>query len=321
MEGDPFREKPVQVALESWQELQAEIKQEISYPMDGKAVDFLKIVLEKDVEALRRRGKQFHEIIGGPVTVLPPDTRHVDYDVIPLTVADGCLYNCGFCRVKSDQPFMPRTPENILEQIEALKRFYARDLLNHNSLFLGQHDALHAGGDLLEFAAMKAYEIFEFERSYLKGSYLFFFGSVDSILRSEKKFFESLNHLPYFTYINIGLESADPATLATLKKPLSADKVGEAFSRMGEINQKYEKIEVTANFVFGNNLPLTHFDSLFDLIARRWAPSRNKGAFYLSPLMEGGMEERERRKELLRKYNQLKMESHLPTFLYLIQRL
>lgn len=321
MEGDPFREKPIQEALESWQELQAEIKEEISHPMDREPGDFLKIVLEKDEEALRQRGEQFHEIIGGPVTVLPPDTRHVDYDVIPLTVADGCLYNCGFCRVKSGQQFMPRTRENLLKQIEALKRFYARDLLNHNSLFLGQHDALHAGGDLLEFAAVKAYEIFEFQRSYLKGSYLFFFGSVDSLLHSGEKLFESLNRLPYFTYMNIGLESADPATLATLKKPLSAEKVGEAFLRMGEINRRYEKIEITANFVFGNDLPLTHFDSLFDLVARRWAPSRNKGAFYLSPLMGGGMGERERRKELLRKYTQLKMESHLPTFLYLIQRL
>ncbi|OGP71317.1 MAG: hypothetical protein A2W09_02460 [Deltaproteobacteria bacterium RBG_16_50_11] len=168
---------------------------------------------------------------------------------------------------------------------------------------------------------MKAYEGFEFERSYLKGPHLFLFGSVDSILHSEEKLFESLNRLPFFTYINIGLESADPATLATLKKPLSAEKVGEAFSRMGEINQRYEKIEVTANFVFGNDLPLTHFDSLFDLLARRWAPSHNKGAFYFSPLMEGGMRERGRRKDLLGKFNQLKMGSHLPTFLYLIQRL
>src|SRR4030042_1854020 len=95
----------------------------------------------------------------------------------------------------------------------------------------------------------------------------------------------------------------------------------DLISRMGERNRRYEKIEVTANFVFGNDLPLTHFDSLFSLLARRWAPSRHKGAFYLSPLMGGGMKEKERRKELLRKFNQLKIESHLPTFIYLIQRL
>jgi radical SAM superfamily enzyme YgiQ (UPF0313 family) len=255
------------------------------------------------------------------VTVLPPDTRHVDYDVIPLTIADGCLYHCGFCQVKSGKQFVRRTHENICGQIEDLKRFYGQDLPNYTALFLGQHDALHAGLDLIQFAAATAHELLEFRRSYLRNAYLFLFGSVDSLLRSQEKLFESMNRLPYSTYINIGLESADPATLSSLKKPISSEHVGEAFSRMGEINRRYEKIEVTANFVFGNDLPLTHFDSLFNLLARRWAPSRNKGAFYLSPLMGAGMKVRERRKALLRKFNQFKMESHLPTLIYLIQRL
>ena len=321
LEGDPFNERPVQSAMRSWQELRAEVKQWISDSMPKNLYNFLRIALEGDEEILNQRSRHFHEVIGGPVTVLPPDTRHVDYDVIPLTIADGCLYHCGFCRVKSGKNFVPRTRENICEQIENLKRFYGQDLPNYTSLFLGQHDALHAGSDLLQFAAAKAYELFELKQSYLKEAYLFLFGSVDSFLRSQEKLFESINRFPYSTYINIGLESADPATLSSLKKPLSAEKVGEAFSRMGEINRRYEKIEVTANFVFGNDLPLTHFDSLFNLLARRWAPSRHKGAFYLSPLMGGGIKERERRKELLRKFNQLKIESHLPTFIYLIQRL
>ncbi len=321
LEGDPFNERPVRSAMRSWQELRAEIEQRISQSMPKNLHNFLKIVLERDEDILSLRARQFHEVIGGPVTVLPPDTRHVDYDVIPLIIADGCLYQCGFCQVKSGKNFVPRTHENISEQIENLKHFYGQDLPNYSSLFLGQHDALHAGLDRLQFAAAKAYELFELKRSYLKDAYLFLFGSVDSFLRSEEKLFESINLFPYSTYINIGLESADPATLSSLKKPLSAEKVGEAFSRMGEINRRYEKIEVTANFVFGNDLPLTHFDSLFSLLARRWAPSRNKGAFYLSPLMGGGMKERERRKDLLRKFNQFKIESHLPTFIYLIQKL
>jgi radical SAM superfamily enzyme YgiQ (UPF0313 family) len=307
--------------MRSWQELRAEIKQRISQPMPENLNNFLKIILERNEEILSQRARHFHEVIGGQVTVLPPDTRHVDYDVIPLTIADGCLYHCGFCQVKSGKNFVPRTHENICEQIENLKQFYGQDLPNYSSLFLGQHDALHAGMELLQFAAAKAYELFELKRSYLKDACLFLFGSVDSFLRSEEKLFESINRFPYSTYINIGLESADPATLSSLKKPLSAEKVGEAFSRMGEINRRYEKIEVTANFVFGNDLPLTHFDSLFSLLARRWAPSRHKGAFYLSPLMGGGMKERERRKDLLRKFNQFKIESSLPTFIYLIQRL
>jgi len=321
LEGDPFNDRPVQSAVRSWQELRAEIRQEISRPIPRNLYNFLRTVLERDEKMLSERSRHFHEVIGGPVTVLPPDTRHVDYDVIPLTIADGCLYHCGFCRVKSRKNFLPRTRENIREQIENLKRFYDHDLQNYTSLFLGQHDALHAGSDLLQFAAEKAYEVFELKRSYLQNATLFFFGSVDSLLRSEEKLFESVNRLPYSTYINIGLESADPATLSSLKKPLSAEKVGEAFSRIGEINRRYEKIEVTANFVFGNDLPLTHFDSLFGLLVRRWAPSRHKGAFYLSPLMGGGIEEKERKKELLKKFRQFKTESRLPTFIYLIQRL
>ncbi len=321
LEGDPFGERPVQVAMDSLRKVRTEIKERISSPMPKNLHDFLKAVLEKDEETLDQRARHFHEFIGGPVTVLPPDTRHVDYNVIPLTIADGCLYNCGFCRVKTGKTFVPRSHQNIYEQIENLKRFYGQDLPNYNSLFLGQHDALHAGLDLLQFAAAKGYEFFEFNRSYLKEAYLFLFGSVDSFLQSQEKLFESINSLPYLTYVNIGLESADPATLSSLKKPLSAEKVGEAFSRMGETNRRYENIEVTANFVFGNDLPLTHFDSLFSLLARRWAPSRNKGALYLSPLMGAGMKARERRKELVRKFNHLKIESHLPTFIYLIQRL
>jgi hypothetical protein len=37
--------------------------------------------------------------------------------------------------------------------------------------------------------------------------------------------------------------------------------------------------------------------------------------------MDGKMKEREFRKEMLRKFKKLKIESRLPTFLYLIQRL
>jgi hypothetical protein len=94
-------------------------------------------------------------------------------------------------------------------------------------------------------AAKNAYEIFEFERSYLRGACLFLFGSVDSMIHPEEKLFEVLNNLPFSTYINIGLESNDSTTLETLKKPVSVEKVREAFTRILDINRRYEKIEVT----------------------------------------------------------------------------
>jgi radical SAM superfamily enzyme YgiQ (UPF0313 family) len=255
------------------------------------------------------------------VTVLPPDTRHVDYEVIPIIVADGCHYNCGFCRVKTGQDFAPRVQKDILKQIKNLKRFYGKDLYNYNAIFLGQHDALSAGRELLEFVAQKAYETFEFERSYLRGAYLFLFGSVDSVIHSEERLFESLNRLPFSTYINVGLESNDPMTLERLKKPVSVEKVREAFTRVLDINRRYEKIEVTANFVFGKDLPPDHLPSLLELTRNRLNLSRDKGAIYLSPLMDEGVRDKESKRQLLRRFLKLKIQSPLPTFIYLIQRL
>ena len=321
MDGNPFSDHVVNSAMKSWPLLQAKIKKLIPKVKPKRLKNLLIRVTEKDQEALMRRSNQLHHLIGGQVTVLPPDTRHVDYEVIPIIVADGCLYNCGFCRVKTGQDFAPRTSKDIIEQIKNLKQFYGKDLHNYNAIFLGQHDALSAGRELLNLAARNAYEIFEFERSYLKGASLFLFGSVDSMVHVEEKLFESLNALPFSTYINIGLESNDSSTLEVLKKPVSVEKVREAFHRILEINRRYEKIEVTANFVFGRDLPSGHLPSLLELTRHKLNSPYDKGAVYLSPLMEEGMRDKESKRELLRDFLKLKTQSRLPTFIYLIQRL
>jgi len=49
--------------------------------------------------------------------------------------------------------------------------------------------------------------------------------------------------------------------------------------------------------------------------------SRNKGAVYLSPLMEERMRDKDGKRELLRRFLKLKTQSRLPTFIYLIQKL
>jgi hypothetical protein len=317
---DPFRGDAVSSAMKSWQGLRVKIK-ELSPRVKPRSLkDFLARIAENDEEALSLRSDQLHDLMGGPVTVLPPDTRHVDYEVIPIIVADGCLYHCGFCRVKTGQDFFPRAPKDIIEQIKNLKRFYGKDLHNYNAIFLGQHDALLAGQELLQLAAEKAYDLFEFEHSYLKGASLFLFGSVDSIIHSKETLFESINHLPFSTYINVGLESNDPKTLETLKKPISVGKVREAFTRILAINSKYEKIEVTANFVLGKDLPPDHLPSLLELTRDRLNLSPIKGAVYLSPLMDEGMRDRASKRELLRRFLGFKTQSRLPVFIYLIQR-
>jgi hypothetical protein len=321
IDGGPFNDHSVILAKNSLRELRAKIDKLISGPKPKSLKDFLTRVLRNDEETLKRRADQLHRLIGGQVTVLPPDTRHVDYEVIPIIVADGCLYNCGFCRVKTGQDFAPRAAKDVIRQMKDLKRLLRRDLHNYNAVFLGQHDALSAGRELLELAAQKAYDILEFERSYLRGPCLFLFGSVDSMIHSEEKLFESLNNLPFSTYINIGLESNDPHTLKALEKPVSVEKVREAFARILDINRGYEKIEVTSNFVFGKDLPPGHLPSLLELTRDRLNLSRNKGAIYLSPLMEEGMRDKGSKRELLRGFLRLKTLNRLPTFIYLIQRL
>ena len=321
MNGDPLNDRSVILAKKSLQSLRAKIDKLISGPMPKSLKDFLTRVIRNDEETLRRSADQLHRVIGGPVTVLPPDTRHVDYEVIPIVVADGCLYHCGFCRVKTSQDFTPRAPKDVMRQMKDLKRFLGRDLHNYNAIFLGQHDALSAGRDLLEMVAKGAYEIFEFERSHLRGTYLFLFGSVDAMIRSEEGLFESLSHFPFYTHINVGLESNDPKTLEALKKPVSVEKIREAFTRILDINRRYEKIEVTSNFVFGGDLPSGHLPSLLELTRDRLDLIGNKGAIYLSPLVCEGMRDKESKRELLRRFLKLKTESRLPTFIYLIQRL
>jgi hypothetical protein len=321
--GNPFEEVAVRSAIESFHELLAEIKALISSSIPQNLKDFLIFVSKNDENALRLKACKLHDLIGGKLSVLPPDTRHVDYEVIPVIVADGCLYNCGFCRVKSGSDFSSRTKKEIITQIKNLKNFLAQDLRNYNAVFLGQHDALYAGRELLEFAAERAYEIFELERSYLRGSWLFLFGSAESIINSEEALFESLNSLPFYTYINIGLESADPITLSVLKKPITVEMIDEAFSRMLEINRRYEKIEVTANFIFGSDLPESHLSSFFELNGSRLDHFYSKGAIYLSPLINGMAKDGglNNTRGILRKFNEVKILSHLPTFIYLIQRL
>ncbi len=263
-----------------------------------------------------KRAALFHAIIGGAVSVLPPDARHVDYDVIPLTVADGCLYNCRFCRVKSGKGFTPRTRNDIARQLERLKGFYAGDRANYNALFLGQHDALAAGAELISFAAGKAFEVLGFGNSNLLSPSLYLFGSIDSLVSASPDLFQVLNGLPYYTYINIGLESGHEETLKMLGKPVAPEGVAAAFSRMEEINAKYPNIEVTANFVLGESLHPDHYTSLHALAGKGTGPSRGKGAVYLSPM--GNVTDK---RKLVGRFREIKNGSRLPAFLYLIQRL
>ena len=121
---------------------------------------------------------------------------------------------------------------------------------------------------------------------------------------------------PFYTFINIGLESADAATLRNIQKPLEIPKIEDAFQMMLAVNRSYPNLEITANFLLGDHLSAVHYQALVELIRNRLDRYYSKGAIYLSPLNTS-----HDNRKLLSKFVEIKNLSRLPTYLYLIQRL
>lgn len=318
--GKPFKEEPVARIVSSWYDIICETGNSLK-GINGKTGRFIETTLENSrPEKLKEKSKALFCTTEGRVSVLPPDARHVDYDVIPLTISKGCLYNCRFCRIKTGKPFTQKTRQDIKNEIKKLKAFYGKDIVNYNSIFLGQHDALNADKDLILFAAEQAYDDFNFKHSFMKGANLFLFGSVDALIKADsganQGLFKALNASPWYTYINIGLESADQETLDFLGKPITEAKVEKGFQIIQKINDLYENIEISCNFIMDENLPKNHYPSFLKLARYNLPHFKPKGCVYMSHL---GINTFSR--QLLFKFNKIKTLSRVPTFLYIIQRL
>jgi radical SAM superfamily enzyme YgiQ (UPF0313 family) len=170
--------------------------------------------------------------------------------------------------------------------------------------------------DLILYAAETAHEELGFANAYMQKPMLYFFGSVDALLNTDNRLFERLNRLPFHTCINIGLESADDDTLALIGKPITARKVRAAFEKMQTINQTFDRVEMTGNFVMDRELSDTHTRAMMELVRDGIRLARPKGSIYLSPLKFGSPS-----REVLFDFYHLKTQSRLPMFLYIIQRL
>jgi len=316
-----FSEKPlesphVKEALLAFDLLIDRAKEIVSKVENGRVKSFFEKVTARNREALALEGEKLHRIMGGTFPILPPDTINVDYEVIPLMVMDGCTQHCGFCQFKTDKKCKIRSRENIVEQILMLKEHLGEDLINYNSLVLGENNALAAGLEILEFAAQKAFEMLGLEKSYYKGDpTLFLFGSVDFFLEAKESFFKRLNALPYNIYLNIGLESPDNETLNLIGKLLTANDVREAFQKALYINATYDRINITSNFILGKFLPRQHIEELKTLLGKV-NRRQEKGTVYLSPII-GASE----RRQILKEFKEIKRASLLPVYLYLMQRL
>ena len=319
--GKPFKEPEIQRLSGQWHATLAttgltQILNPNGPDMPGWVRTWAEKVLAVTPEMLAQKAQTLFNISGERTTVLPPDARHSDYDVIPLAVADGCLYKCHFCKVKNKKPFTPRSTEDIDRQISSLAALYGEDLVNYNSLFLGEHDALNAPADIILYAARAAYRNLGFSRSVMTRPSLYLFGSVDALLTAEERLFAQLSQMDFQTYINIGLESADPKTLEKIGKPITAEKVTRAFERMQEINRTYQNVEMSGNFIMDENLPPGHTKAMMALVRDSLKFTQPKGSIYLSPLRFGRPS-----REILLDFYHLKTRSRLPMYLYIIQRL
>ncbi|MCD4743386.1 MAG: radical SAM protein [Desulfobacteraceae bacterium] len=315
--GKPFKEPDINNIITKWHSIIDKITKENKLlNHSDKFQTFIDKVLENSPKRLSEKSEQLIKISGRRVSVLPPDARHVDYDIIPVNISKGCLYNCKFCRVKTEEPFSLIKKDEILNQIKELKNLYGKDIVNYNSVFLGEHDALNAPSDLIMFAAEQSYSQFDFKHSYMESSNLFMFGSVDALLNKSTDDFDKFATLPYHIYINIGLESVDQETLDFLGKPLTSRKVIEAYKLIRNINIKYDNIEISSNFIMDDILPKNHYSSFFKLLEKECRLFKNKGDIYLSPLRIN----KPSREEIF-KFNEIKIKSPVPTFLYIIQRL
>lgn len=313
---NPYTDPRILDAFAAWSQLYANLSGLRTPGLPAAAGDFLDRVTACDENILHTRAERLRWIVGGRVSVLPPDTRHVEYEVIPLTVADGCLYHCDFCTVQSQHRFQPCSTDHIRRQIGHLKDFFGRNLVNYKALFLGHHDALAAGAERIVTAATAAFDAFAGPEAHFRHPVLFMFGSVDSLLKAENGLFEALGRSPYHTYINIGFESVDADTLAAINKPLAVEKVRDAFERMLALNREHAAIEITGNFLLGDRLSPEHDTTLVQLLSGVSDDLAAKGAVYLSPLMDSP-----NREALLPRFFDIQRHSRLPAHIYLIQRL
>lgn len=316
-EVNPYTEPGVSTAFSAWSMVYGTLSCTSLEDVPEDIRHFLTQVIEKNEDtALIEQTRKLHEIIGGRVSVLPPDTRHVDYEVIPLNIADGCLYRCKFCSVKTGNVFKARNKEDITRQIDELKAFYGENLQNLNALFVGDHDALAAGVELVTFAAVKAFEAFGFENHRAGAPSLFLFGSASSFLKTDETGFSRLNELSCKTYINLGLEAFDELTLQQLGKPISSETVKETLNKMIEINSRFPNIEVSANFLLGTTFSDAHHEALITNLGSLPESLCKSGCVYLSPLVET-----QHREDVLPMFHKIKNVSSLPAYVYLIQRL
>ncbi|MDV6253465.1 hypothetical protein [Vibrio sp. EA2] len=169
---DPFSLPSVQHIITGWhRELRRIYNTAPGMPKPFQ--NFLASAIKNSPEQLAHNSRQLFSATGGRTSVLPPDTRHVDYNVIPLNISRGCLYKCRFCSVKNEMKYVALSRDAISEQIKQLTAVYGVNLYNYNAIFLGDHDALNVTADVILSTITEAKQAFQLHRSFMRGGICF----------------------------------------------------------------------------------------------------------------------------------------------------
>jgi len=100
-----FKNATIMGAFAEWSQLYANLYGLQENGLHSRNKELISRILQNHDGVLFEQAEKLNKIIGGRVSVLPPDTRHVDYEIIPTMIADGRLYHCDFCCVKTDRKF------------------------------------------------------------------------------------------------------------------------------------------------------------------------------------------------------------------------
>jgi hypothetical protein len=85
---------------------------------------------------------------------------------------------------------------------------------------------------------------------------------------------------------------------------------------MMDINKRYTRLEISANFLYGADLPETHMPSILNLTRNGLDHFYSKGTIYFSPMENIGSVQ-----TVKNKFTEFKTLCRLPVYVYLIQRL
>lgn len=146
-----------------------------------------------------------------PIAILPPD----QYLAVVVQATEGCTWNrCTFCSFYQGRPFRAKTPEELLEHAQAVRRFLGRQLLLRRGVFL-------ADGNALALSRARLLPIFEVVRRVFPGRKVYGFVDLYSGERHDRADWGELARLG-LERVYIGMETGLDELLAFLNKPGSA---------------------------------------------------------------------------------------------------